>query len=288
MGRRPRALWARGDRLLGRAAPGARARGGAGEPPRDARRGQPPRRHDAGRGAPARLLKLGGDRADARSSTATSRACPVVDTLVAGRAPRPAHDAPEPRASPAVALVVLALGIGANTVMFSVVNTLLLRPLPYPDAERLLRVQTVDAERQRLGDRGAGLLRVPVAQPHVRGLGLVLLRARCDLTGGGDPERIRALIVSSDFLAVLRTPPALGRDLLPRDETLGRAIAWRILTDALLAPALRRRSRPSSAAQIMLSARALHGGRRPAAPASRSSASTSRRWCRWRSRPATT
>src|SRR5713101_5095704 len=49
----------------------------------------------------------------------------------------------------AVILVTLTIGIGANSVMFSVVNTLLLRPLPYRDSDRLMSVQTVDAFRRR-------------------------------------------------------------------------------------------------------------------------------------------
>jgi putative ABC transport system permease protein len=132
----------------------------------------------------------------------------------------------------AATLTVLALGIGANTVMFSVVNTLLLRPLPYAEPERLLRVQTVDTASQE--DSATA---VPDFQEYrernrtFEGLASFHVRSR-DLTGAGDPERIRTLIVSAEFLDVLRTRPALGRGFAAEDERWGshRSV---ILTDGL-------------------------------------------------------
>jgi putative ABC transport system permease protein len=120
----------------------------------------------------------------------------------------------------AVALVVLALGIGANTVMFSVVNTLLLRPLPYPEAARLLLVQTLDAERRASATAAPDFYEYRSRNHTLRGLASFYVRP-FDVTGGEDPERIRALIVSSEFLGVLQTPPAIGRDFMPSDERWG-------------------------------------------------------------------
>ncbi len=120
----------------------------------------------------------------------------------------------------AVALATLTLGIGANAVMFSLVNAVLLRPLPYPEAERLLHVQTVDAKRQEAATAVPDFHEYRARNRSFEGLSAWYLRS-LDLTGGAAPERIRALAVSSDFLSVLRTPPALGRDLLPRDERWG-------------------------------------------------------------------
>lgn len=130
-----------------------------------------------------------------------------------------------------VALVVLALGIGANTVMFSVVNTLLLRPLPYPDAARLLRVQTVDREGGDSATAAPDFYEYRSRNRSFEGLASFYSRP-FDVTGGADPERIRALIVSSEFLAVLRTPPAIGRDLGQSDETWGDH-RMALLTDGL-------------------------------------------------------
>ena len=98
------------------------------------------------------LLKLGGV-AQAREIYREQQGLPLLDTL--------AQDVRlglrMMRRSPgftSVALAVLTLGIGANSVMFSLVNTLLLRPLPYPDADRLLRVQTVGADCKHVGKGG--------------------------------------------------------------------------------------------------------------------------------------
>lgn len=130
----------------------------------------------------------------------------------------------------AAALLVLTLGIGANAVMFSVVNTLLLRPLPYPEADRLLHVQTVDARRMEMATAVPDFEEYRTRNRTFEALASYY-SGPFDLTGHGDPERLRALIVSSEFLATLRTPPALGRDLLPRDEKWGdHRVA--LLTDA--------------------------------------------------------
>jgi putative ABC transport system permease protein len=132
----------------------------------------------------------------------------------------------------AVILVTLAIGIGANTVMFSVVNTLLLRPLPYRDSSRLLFIETVDASR-----RQAGRTAPPdFYEYRARNRTLEHLDAfytqSLNLTGGSDPERVPALIVSPGFFTSLGTPPAFGRGFVAADETWG-AHRVAILSDGL-------------------------------------------------------
>jgi putative ABC transport system permease protein len=130
-----------------------------------------------------------------------------------------------------VAILTLAIGIGANTVMFSVVNAVLLRPLPYGDAERLVSVQA-------LRNRGAY---TTTAAPDFyafreRTTTMDFLDAyysgAFNLTGGPEAERLQGLIVSSGFFASLGTPPALGRGFIAADEQWGshRVV---VLTDEL-------------------------------------------------------
>jgi putative ABC transport system permease protein len=130
-----------------------------------------------------------------------------------------------------VAILTLAIGIGANTIMFSVVNTVLLRPLPYHDAGRLMLVQA-------LGRNGGP---ITTAAPDFytfreRTSTLDFLDAyyngAFNLTGGPDAERLQGLIVSSGFFASLGTPPVLGRGFVAADEQWGshRVV---VLTDGL-------------------------------------------------------
>ena len=122
----------------------------------------------------------------------------------------------------AVIVLTLALGIGANSAIFSVVHALLLAPLPYRDADRLVFVWS--------DMTAAGYPRAPLSGPE-----LADLRARSTtvasfgaiwanttaLTGEGDPEQLRIGLVTDNFFEVLGAEPALGRTFRPEDAVPG-------------------------------------------------------------------
>src|SRR5437764_3518793 len=118
----------------------------------------------------------------------------------------------------AVSLVALALGIGANSVMFSVVNAVLLRPLAYRDADRLVWVETVQQDtRTPIGSSPPDFYRL---REEGRSFDAVaaLYRRPVNLTGGQEPLRVRAMVASSELFSVLRIAPALGRGFSRDDE----------------------------------------------------------------------
>ena len=113
----------------------------------------------------------------------------------------------------AVAVLTLALGIGANTAIFSVVNGVLLRPLPYREPDRLVRLFTAY--------RGHGIDRYSVSQPEFmdyKSLTQVFENAAAftgaglTLTGTGEPERVRGIAATRDLLSVLKVAPLRGRN----------------------------------------------------------------------------
>ncbi|MCC6234465.1 MAG: ABC transporter permease [Verrucomicrobiales bacterium] len=122
-----------------------------------------------------------------------------------------------------VAVLTLALGIGANTAMFSLVEGVLLRPLDYRDPERLVRV--FDAQLER------GQNRVPVAFPNYldwksqstsfEDLGAQHY-AGYNLTGRGEARRVNAMRVTANLFPLLGVAPALGRGFTEVEETPGR------------------------------------------------------------------
>jgi putative ABC transport system permease protein len=128
-----------------------------------------------------------------------------------------------------IALVTLALGIGANAAIISVVNSVLLRQLPFADPDRLVMPWEYSAEiQQRIG-----FDRLPASPGDVTDFvtrnttfeDLASVRAeRVNLTGGGDPERIGAVRVSRNFLRTLGVEPLLGRGFAERDGLEGRVI----------------------------------------------------------------
>jgi putative ABC transport system permease protein len=118
------------------------------------------------------------------------------------------------RRSPAftlVAVTTLALGIGANTAVFSVLHAAVLRPLPYDGSERLVRIyQTVGGADSTLDGPSVTALRDRSRTLDVAALYTYSVEG-ADLTGGPQPERVQTLRVSADYFRVLRVRPAVGR-----------------------------------------------------------------------------
>jgi len=120
-----------------------------------------------------------------------------------------------------VAVLTLALGIGANTVMFSVVNGVLLRPSPYHDSDRIV---TLWQDNQKLGAREevspANFLDWQERSRSFEALALVEPYG-LDYAGEGEPESIRASLVSEDFFRVLAVSPFLGRTFSAEEYQAG-------------------------------------------------------------------
>jgi putative ABC transport system permease protein len=125
----------------------------------------------------------------------------------------------------AVAVIVLALGIGANTAIFSVVNAVLLRPLPYQDPDRLVQVWEVPPPKNfpgmtRFGASAANYIDRR-DQTHVFGQLAIFSNARFNLTGKGQPESVTSAAVSSNYFSVLGVRPLFGREIGPGDDQPG-------------------------------------------------------------------
>jgi predicted permease len=122
-----------------------------------------------------------------------------------------------------VAVLTLALGIGANTAIFSILESQLWRPLPFPDSERLVDTHAVLRENPKQWDvlsvRGFRAWR---EQSHsfVNLTGYNYTNAR-NFTANGTSERLLVMPVASNFFDTLEIPPALGRAFLPGEETQG-------------------------------------------------------------------
>jgi putative ABC transport system permease protein len=108
-----------------------------------------------------------------------------------------------------VAVLTLALGIGANTAIFSVINSVLLRPLSYRDADRIVFLWSSRDGRAREPLTPARLLDFRERMTAVNGVAGISQIA-VNMTSGGDPERIRASSVSSNFFDILGVAPVLG------------------------------------------------------------------------------
>ena len=120
-----------------------------------------------------------------------------------------------------VALLTLALGIGANTAMFSIVNGVLLRPLPYPEAAALVRVYQASP---RLSESEGRMSIQDLEDWRIRTRSLESVAGWANvptiLTGHGDPVEVEQSYVTSDFFKTLGTRAELGRMLLDDDHRL--------------------------------------------------------------------
>ena len=121
-----------------------------------------------------------------------------------------------------VAVLTLAVGIGANTAIFSVANALLLRPLPYAQPDRLV---VLSSERKASGEQQGPLSYPRFTLVQDRSRSFTGVAAFCNevfnLTGRGDPEQIPAARVSWNFFDILGVPPALGRGFRAEEDSPG-------------------------------------------------------------------
>ncbi|HXU48207.1 MAG TPA: ABC transporter permease, partial [Candidatus Binatia bacterium] len=126
----------------------------------------------------------------------------------------------------AVAVLTLALGIGANTAIFSAVNGIVLKRLPYADASQLVSIAAI---RRFPGQNIEATTTLSPAvwkqvrdqTPAIAQMALYDNQRGTTLTGGGVPEIVPAMHVSSDFFSVLGAKPLLGRPILPADTQPG-------------------------------------------------------------------
>ena len=118
----------------------------------------------------------------------------------------------------AVAVLTLALGIGANTAIFSVVNAVLLRPLPYPEPSQLVQLRA-----GRPGKPSTDIGSATFVEVKAQSQSLARIAAYTDgdmtLTGAGAAERVVAGAVTADFFPLLGVHPALGRNFTREEDT---------------------------------------------------------------------
>ena len=124
------------------------------------------------------------------------------------------------RAFTAIAVATLAVGIGANTAIFSVVNATLLRPLPFKDPDQLVMLWQVAQQSSQSSTAEPNFLDYR-EQNHVFEHMAAFNGGNLTLTGGPDPERLRGGRVTADFFNVLGVQPLIGRTFLPQDDQAG-------------------------------------------------------------------
>ena len=121
-----------------------------------------------------------------------------------------------------VAVLALALGIGANSAIFSVVNAVLLRPLPYAEPERLVTVWEDDTKGGFPKDTPAAANYIDWRDQNQVFEGMAAIADQSyNLTGAGEPERLDGRSVSASLFPLLGVEPQLGRAFLPQEDAPG-------------------------------------------------------------------
>jgi predicted permease len=196
------------------------------------------------------------EEAEARAASELTRLHDVVRATRAARRPRPPLPDPAPSSSDsavaaivrdlaygvrllfarpafsAVAVLTLALGIGANTAIFGVVNTLLLQPLPFPHADRLVMLWEASAT----DPKDAYIVSAPNYQDWVRQStsfeqAAIWEGQAFNVAGDGAPEQVRGMRVSASAFAMLGVPPRLGRVFTEAEDLPGHDVA--VISDGL-------------------------------------------------------
>jgi putative ABC transport system permease protein len=125
------------------------------------------------------------------------------------------------RAFTVVAVLTLALGIGANTAIFSVVNELLLRPLPYPGADRLVMLWEITSQGTHQNPTSRNNFRAWRERSTLFEAMAAFTDQRLSLTGGGEPEEVPVQFATPELFRVLGVEPVLGRGMTQEDAVEG-------------------------------------------------------------------
>ena len=121
-----------------------------------------------------------------------------------------------------VALLTLALGIGLNTAMFNIVNSLVLRPLSFPDSDRLFRLQRFSPQQNGGGNRAEHFLEISRLSGDLAELACSRPWSFTFSEGNQPPEILGSLRASAGYFHVLGLPMVLGREFLPAEDQPGR------------------------------------------------------------------
>ena len=132
-----------------------------------------------------------------------------------------------------VAILALAIGIGANTAIFSVINTLLIQRLPYHDADRLVVVWEHNLPRQRKTNvvGPANFLHWREMNHVFEDLAAITFSYSVTVTGNGDPEVLQAQSISAELFPILGVTPAIGRGLTAAENVPGSSTV--VISDRL-------------------------------------------------------
>src|SRR5215472_6149846 len=157
------------------------------------------------------LIRFGGQQ-QAREQHRDARGLRFLDTLLQDLrfAARMLRKSP---GFTAVAMLTLALGIGANTAIFSLVNGILLVPLPYPQPEKLVSIN---------GTYPKGGVVAMREQVRTMDVAAYYEGHEFNLTGQGEPLRLTGTVVSAEFFSVLGARPELGRTFVPGEDIPGQ------------------------------------------------------------------
>jgi len=124
-----------------------------------------------------------------------------------------------------VVILVLSLGIGSTTAIFSIVDALLLRSLPYPHADRLVQLREVNEKGRQINFAGANFYDVAAQNRTFEYLAVSAGSYPLVVTGGSEPARARVSFGSSEFFGAMGVPPLFGRSFLPEEDKFGGPVA---------------------------------------------------------------
>src|ERR1035438_8786824 len=118
-----------------------------------------------------------------------------------------------------VAVATLAIGIGANTAIFSIIDTILLRPLPYANAERLVRLNETETAPGRYPFAGPDFVDWRTQNRTFQDMMLFTWPNDMNLNAGGQPEHVIVLPTEANFFSLLGVRPMMGRTWADRKST---------------------------------------------------------------------